>query len=58
MATEEFGAGEIRGIRGDAVAGQGASARVRMKMKKARSAVALSPEQSIAHQTAAGVGWV
>lgn len=47
MATEEFGAGEIRESRGDAVAGQGASAR--RKMKKARSAVALSPELNIAH---------
>lgn len=28
MAADGFGAGEIRGIRGDAVAGQGASARV------------------------------
>ena len=28
MAAEGFGAGEIRGIRGDAAAGQGASARV------------------------------
>ena len=46
--AEGFGAGEIREIRGDAVAGRGASA-VRLKMKKARSAVALSPEDRIAH---------
>ncbi len=47
MATEEFGAGEIKEVRGGAVAGQGASAR--LQKKKARSAVALSPEESIAH---------
>ena len=48
MATEGFGAGEIREIRGDAVAGECASAR--WKIKKARCAVALSPKLSIAHR--------
>jgi len=47
VATEEFGAGEIRKMRGDALAGEGASAG--RKMKKARCAVALSPELNIAH---------
>jgi hypothetical protein len=45
MATEGFGAGEIREISGSAAAGYGAS--LNRKMKKARSAVALSPENRI-----------
>jgi len=45
MATEGFGAGEIREISGSAAAGYGAS--LNGKMKKARSAVALSPDNRI-----------
>jgi hypothetical protein len=45
MAAEGFGAGAFRESRGDAEAGQGASAS--WKMKKARSAVALSPDNRI-----------
>jgi hypothetical protein len=45
MATEGFGAGEIREISGSAAAGYGAS--LNRKMKKARSAVALSPDNRI-----------
>src|ERR1700722_9753494 len=47
MATEEFGAGEIREIRGGAVPVR--ARRRGYEMKKARCAVALSPEVSIAH---------
>src|ERR1700722_20385236 len=44
-ATEGLGAGEIREISGSAAAGYGAS--LNRKMKKARSAVALSPDNRI-----------